>query len=262
MSSSNPYTVSVPTGKIPLIIMDAKYGVSAAFALMGTKAKSKVALRIGGGCKGMNSQDKQQMIGFFLEALAGYEGVVWSGATRQIDKNGELDPMVTDVPGFIAAENPDCVALGTLPRTDVLRLQHDLRLVLDDYGTIPNPSQHGILIVQNGPDEKMDWNGDVDAYVRVMEMWRDHAGFSALGLISWNGGAVTQEEIEKASSRKWLTVLVKGSGRVTDEIIAKLENGGEGLAEHFKGDHVCVVSKDEPEALRDILVSRGLISVI
>lgn len=262
MIPSRPYAVSVKSGSIPLVIMDAKEGIPAAFALMGTKAKRKVAIRIGGGCKGMGPNDKQQMIEFFLSAFAGYDGVIWSGGTRQANKDGFVDPMVTDVPGLIASENPECIALGTLPRTDILRLRDDSRLVLDDYGAAPNPSQHGILIVQNGADGKLDWNGDVEAYLRIMEMWVDHAGFKALGLVSWNGGAVTQEEIEKVSSRKWLTVLVKGSGRVTDEIIAKLENGGDGLADHFKGDHVHVVSKDEPEALTEILVGRGFLPVI
>jgi hypothetical protein len=41
-------------GKVNLVIMDAKDGLPAAFALMGTRAEKKVAMRITGGCKGMD----------------------------------------------------------------------------------------------------------------------------------------------------------------------------------------------------------------
>jgi len=255
--NSSPYTVSVEGGKIPLVIMNANDGLPAAFALMGTNVEMKVAIRLGGGCKGMGVEDKKQMIDFFLSAFSGYQGLVWSGATRQVDKNGQLDPMVTDVPGLIAAANPGCIALGTLPRVDLLTLQKDLRLVLDEWGTIPNPTQSGILIVQNGPDGKLDWNGDVDIYLRIMENWRDYAKFSRLGLIAWNGGTITKEEIEKSAARKWPTILVRGSGRVTDEIIAKIVNGYEDLPDYFRGEHVMIVPKEDPPYLRRKLWNAG-----
>lgn len=257
MDKNSPFKVLVPGGKIPLVIMDAKDGLPAAFALMGTRAQEKVAIRLSGGCKGMNAEDKEQMISFFETAFRGFKGVIWSGATRQLDKEGQVDPMVTDVPGVIAAANPGCIALGTLPRVDLLSLQGNSRLVLDSDGTIPNPAQHGILIVQNGADGKLGWDGDVDIYLRIMENWRDYADFSHLGVIAWNGGAITQEEIEKSAARKWLTVLIEGSGRVADEIINKIKNDYEGLSEYFKGDHVVVISKDWPEDLRSLLVGKG-----
>ena len=45
-----PYRVTAPGGKIPLVIMNAADGLPAAFALMGTRAQRKVAVRISGGC--------------------------------------------------------------------------------------------------------------------------------------------------------------------------------------------------------------------
>ncbi len=74
---TSPFTVSTPSKRIPLLVMDAKDGIPAAFALMGTKAKNRVAIRLGGGCKGMNSDDKADMMSFFTSALAGFSGVIW-----------------------------------------------------------------------------------------------------------------------------------------------------------------------------------------
>jgi len=222
MDKSKPFAVTAPNGKTHLLVMNATDGLPAAFALMGTRAADKVAIRITGGCKGMSAEDKEDMLAFFSEALRGYKGLIWSGATRQVDKIGQIDPMVTEIPGLIASENPGCVALGTLPRTDMLSLQQDSRLVLDEWGTVPNPSLLGILIVQNGPEGKMDWDGDLDAYFRMMQNWQTYAGFGQLGLISWNGGPITEKEIMRSINLGWPTILIEGSGRVTDEIVAKV----------------------------------------
>jgi hypothetical protein len=262
LSRSNPHTVTVPGGKIPLIIaeVDAK-SLPTTFALLGTKAGQRVAVRLSGGCKNMSQADKDGMLAFFTQAFQGFQGVVWSGATRQVDGDGMLDPMVTDVPGLIAAENEGCVALGSVPRVHLLTLQGDSRLVLDQWGTIPNPTQHGILIVQDGPDRDLGWDGDVDMYFRLMEQWRDYANFSAVGVIGWNGGAVTGEEIMRSAKLGWPTILIKGSGRATDEIVGKLESGDESLLSQFPAKHqVVVVSKDEPQALREELRRYGFIS--
>lgn len=256
MQRTKPYAVT--TGRIPLVVMHATDGLPAAFALMGTRAEDKVALRLAGGCKGMDDNDKAEMIGFFSGALQGYKGLIFSGGTRQVNSQGEVDPMITDIPGVIAAENEGCVALGTIPRTDLLTLQADSRLVLDEYGTVPNPAMHGILIVQNGADGKLDWDGDVDAYFKLMDNWRAYAGFSALGLISWNGGDVTRAEVERSIKLGWPTVLVKGTGRATDEMIAQYEaDDGKLLAAH---PHVFVVHKNDSADLAGILCEKGFLN--
>jgi hypothetical protein len=258
----SPHLVNVPGGKIPLVIaeVDAK-SIPTTFALLGTKVANKVAIRLSGGCKGMEPADKENMIEYFLKAFDGFNGLVWSGATRQTDGEGMLDPMVTDVPGLIAANNEGCVALGSVPRVHLLTLQGDSRLVLDEWGTAPNPTQHGILIVQNGPDENLDWDGDLDMYFRLMSQWRDYAGFTALGLIAWNGGPITGKEIIRSANQGWPTILIKGSGRVTGEIIAKLETEDATLLSQLPAKHkVIVVSKDDPEALRNELLRNGFIS--
>jgi hypothetical protein len=198
------------------------------------------------------------MLDFFTEAFGGYRGILWSGGTRQV-ADGKVDPMVTDVPGVIAAANQGCVALGTLPRTDMLSLQEDSRLVLDEWGTVPNPDMLGILIVQNGPDGQMGWNGDLDAYFALMKNWQVYAGFTALGLCSWNGGDITGDEIMRAISCQWPVFLVKGSGRVTDEIIAKwMDEDAAFLSKLPKNyDNIYVIDRDAPARLNAALYREG-----
>lgn len=253
MNIARPFRVTAPGGKVRLVVMDALAGLPAAFALLGTMAATKVAVRIGGGCKGMSRSDKDQMLEFFSTAFAGYTGVAFSGGSRMV-KDGEIDPMVTDIPGVLAANNPGAVALGTLPRVDLLTLQDDSRLVLDEYGNAPNPDMSGILVVQNGADGDIGWDGDVPVYFRLMENWRDYAGFSALGLAAWNGGAITEAEITGSIKRGWPTFLIEGSGRVTDEMITKLDAG-----EIESAPHIHIVSKENPNQLHDLLVVNGFL---
>lgn len=258
MNTVSPYRVSTSNGKIPLLIMDKGDQLPAAFALMGTRAPHKVAVRILGGCKGMTADDKKQMVGIFNAAFDRFQGVVFSGGTR-MTRDGEVDPMVTDIPGVIALSNPGCVALGTMPRTSVLTLQEDSRLVLDEYGTVPNPDMHGLLIVQNGPDGSLDWDGDVSIYFALMEQWRDYAGFTNLATIAWNGGAITEQEIKHSLTRGWPTILMKGSGRATDEIVGRLEAGDDPLPGIPSRNNIIVVNKDDPFTLRDTLIGLGII---
>lgn len=259
---TQPFKVTAPGGQTKLLVMDAKKdGLPAAFALMGTTARRKVALRISGGCKGMGPEDKGQMIEMFRAAFRGFGGLVWSGGTRQFTGDGAVDPMVTELPGVIAAENEGCVALGSCPRTALLRLQGDSRLVLDDYGTAPNPTASGILIVQDGPDGALGWDGDVEAYLRLMDQWRDHAGFTALGLVAWNGGPITRDEILRSAKRGWPTILVRGSGRATDEVIDLLgaANGAAALGAPTDAKFV-IVDRGDADALRTALQTHGFLA--
>jgi len=249
MNKTAPYLTNEP---VKLIVMNADNSLPANFALMGTRAEKKVAIRLAGGCKNMSLDDKEYMLSFFSNSFKNFNGLIWSGATRQVDDNDCIDPMITDVPGIIAKKNSGCIALGTVPRTAMLTLRDNSRLVLDDWGTAPNPDMHGILIVQKGPDGELGWDGDVETYIAMMRNWKDYAGFTALGLISWNGGEVTRKEINKVAKLGWPTILIKGSGRVTDEMantdkFTSLKN-------------VYVIDKDNPSQLLEFLMSQGFIN--
>ncbi|MFC1638479.1 hypothetical protein ACFL2R_03580 [Patescibacteria group bacterium] len=204
-----------------------------------------------GGCKGMGPQDKLGLLEVGARIMFGYQGVYWSGGTRQADKHGMIDPMVTDLPGFVARDNPDCIALGSAPRTDTLGLVDGARLVLDGWGTSPNPDLEALLIVQGDVNTALDWNGDLDTYFAIMQKWKQHAGFSAVGLMAWNGGAITEEEIMRSIALKWPTILFNGSGRITDEISQKVLSG------EVIGDHIYVVNKDDVEGARKVLIQCG-----
>ncbi|HTK04963.1 MAG TPA: hypothetical protein VL500_05225 [Candidatus Eisenbacteria bacterium] len=260
-STASPLHVTAPGGQTKVLVMDRKEGFPATFALMATTAAHRVAVRVSGGCKGMGPDDKRAMLAYFAEAFTGFRGFIWSGATRQLTKEGDLDPMVTDVPGVIAAANPECVALGSAPRTDVLRLVGESRLVLDGYGTGPNPSMSGILIVQNGADGKSDWDGDLDAAFGLMENLVSCGGFSGVGVIAWNGGPITEDEVMRSARKGWPTIVIKGSGRAADEIAAKLEAGDASLLDKLpKGHRLVVADRSDPDTLRDRLLEFGLIA--
>ena len=248
-------TVTGQNGKTVLIIQDKKEQLPATFALMATRAARKVCIRISGGCKGMNTDDKKAMLEFFQIAFEGFEGMIWSGGTRQFDKDGNLDPMVTDVPGVVAASNPNCVALGSTPRTDVLRLVEESRLVLDDYGTAPNPSVNAILLVQDGADGKLGWDGDLDAAFGLMDQLAQYGGFHRAGVIAWNGGDITHDEVMRSVKRGWPTYVIKGSGRAADKIAAELEAGTLKVSEN----NLFVVDKSDPIGLRQMFISFGFI---
>lgn len=254
--------VTAPGDHVKFFTMNRRDALPAAFALMGTQAAAKVVLRLGGGCKGMNADDKRDMLAFFGAACAGFRGIAFSGATRSVGQDGSLDPMVTDVPALLALQNEGCVGLGTLPKTETaLRLVGQGELVLDEWGTRPNPGMAAVLLVQESADGKLGWNGDVATYFELMEQWVESGGFTAAGLVTWNGGAITEEEIFAAAARKWPVFLVKGSGRVTDEIVAKLEQqDAETIAKFPALGNVVIVSKDDPDALRAALVLHGFIS--
>jgi hypothetical protein len=257
-----PQTVTTRSGESRLIVMDRREGFPTTFALLATTAADKVVLRVSGGCKGMDANDKQQMLTYFSEALAGFRGMIWSGATRQVDKEGALDPMVTDVPGVIAATNPECVALGSAPRTDYLRLKGESSLVLDSYGTLPNPTMTGILVVQNGADGKSDWDGDLDAAFTLMSDLVSAAAFKRAGVIAWNGGLVTEDEVLRSAKQGWPTFVVRGSGRLADEISQKLESGNQELLSKLPKNHrLRIVERDNSFTLRSQLQEFGFLSI-
>ena len=257
--ATNPRQVTAVGGKVNLVVMNSNDSIPATFALMATKANAKVAIRISGGCKGMSVEDQHSMLEYFAAAFRGYQGVIFGGGTRDFDGDGQIKPMVTEIPGVIAAQNPGVIALGTLPRTAMMHLKGDTAFFqVDEWGAGINLSQEGVLIVQKNPDANLGWNGDVATYFELMKYWGDYAGFTALGVIAWNGGAVTEEEIMMSANIGWPTVLAEGSGRAADEILDKLAAQDAQLLEALPTNHCIVgIKKDDPGALRSYLDQNG-----
>ena len=67
---------------MPIWVMDRREA-SSSFALLATRAADKVCLRVAGGCSNMDGDAKRLMISYFDEALRGFRGMIWSGATRR-----------------------------------------------------------------------------------------------------------------------------------------------------------------------------------
>ena len=264
---ATPLRVTAPGGKTDLMFMNAADRVPLGLALRATTARNKVIMRIGGGCANMQPYDKDLMINYFVRAFEGFGGVLFTGATRQFRGEGEdltLDPMVTDLPGFIrdAYPNSGSVILGTVPRTGRPGLIGDSRFVLDKDGTGVNPSIELVVIVQPNPDTDADWDGDLPLYFGLMEHLKDDAGFTAVGVCAWNGGGVTAKEILASAKRGWPTFVVKGSGRKADEFAQKLEDRDPELLAQLPANHkLIIVSKERPEEFRVQLATHGFLSL-
>lgn len=257
--SASAYTVASPTGQMPIWVMDRR-DFSANFMLLATRAAQKVCLRVAGGCSGMNGEDKEQMLAYFSEALSGFQGMIWSGATRQV-KGGAVDQMVTEVPGIVAAANPGAVALGTAPRTGTLNIRGESRFALDEDGTLANPNLTGMLIVQDGSDNPLGWDGDLDVYFSLMEKLKTYGGWPTVGLVAWNGGGVTEQEILRSARLGWPTLLVRGSGRKTDEIAERFMAGDRELLDSLPNGHrMMLAERGDPGTLRRLLVQDGFLA--
>jgi hypothetical protein len=96
-------------------------------------------------------------------------------------------------------------------------------LVVDGYGGRIDFRQHAAMVVQENPADVLDWNGDLEVYLKLMEGWQ-MVGFKT-AVIAMNGGDVTREEIYGALKRKIATIVVRDSGREADAFIAAFEKG-------------------------------------
>lgn len=246
------------TGRCDFDVITPEMNVPAAFTVKAMAARQRAAVRFAGGCKGMSPADKLDMAKFIMEAFRGYQGVATSGATsarkdgKAISRNdvAEVDLMVTDLAVLVDSD----VALGTAPRTGQMYFAGFGLLNLDQYGTNPNLRMDHILIVEDSnADTTFDWDGDLDHYFRWMTMLHREAGFR-LGLVVWNGGAVTLKEALEAARLGWQVIVITGTGRAADELATSAEYTA------FRAlDNVSYVGKSDPIALRAKLVKAGFL---
>lgn len=125
--------------------------------------------------------------------------VIMSGGWRVRGKDGRVDATVLEVPQMVRQLNPRCRTLGSLPLTSETMCFYGPAssfAPLDTPGpeVQPNPG-NDLLWVVTGP-EPLHWNGDVLAYVGLMDRMR--AAGKATGLLVFGGGGVTAHEIETA----------------------------------------------------------------
>jgi hypothetical protein len=269
LNPSDPFLVPRHIEAVELVIMNEGDPVSPfVHATMGSSS-TNFGLRIAGGCSGMEKLDRKHMLDWFESNLGNFRGFVSSGATREVDEAGQLDPMVTEVPAVLARRG-NVVTISTVPRVGRLQLVDRSRLRMfreDQWGksvSQPNPAVHMFIVVQHQLGDEMDWDGDVRMYIDLFNSRRQFAGWQ-FACIAWNGGGVTKTEIKLTARSGWPVFLVEGSGRGADECIVALRNGtldlsldGEDPVPYDPAQHkIYVVSKDQPDSLQQQLAALG-----
>jgi len=236
---------------IPSLYFQNKGEKSVKIALKLTSAQSRVVVRITGGCGNMSASDASGMYDLFARAMEGFNGGILFGGTRMITKDGDkILPSVTEIPTRIRVRAPNSVVLGVIPRTSDLKIVPGLGMVVsselnNEFTTIIHPDQDICLLIQQSVDTGVEWEAEYRVCLEIIQSLRDFARWQSV-LISYNGGSVTKKEILETADRGWPVILVKGSGRVTDEFA-----GNESfLQEH---SNVFVVDKTV-ESLRGVLV--------
>lgn len=191
-------------------------------------------IRIAGGCKGLSAEFQQNMMPYFLDAfrvvdetgatVREFRGTAFSGGTANAtDDGGIKSDMVTNVPAHLAAAYP-CIALSTTPRTGVMHMdRRSGGVIVDAYGGRLDFRQHAAAVVQADPANVLDWDGDLELYLTLLE------GYQQIGkkvaILVLNGGKVTRDEIYKALARRIPVIVVEGSLRECDAFIKAFNTG-------------------------------------
>ncbi len=269
---SNPFAVLDSTAGTAFLVAEANAAVPATFIALGGAAAKKAVLSVTGGCSKQSLEDRLGMLEFFGTGLQGYQGIVTSGATQntvfsQAPDGGKIEtvmPMVTDIPGVIAATNPGSIALGHAPRVaDIMRFYDNGRFAIAPYDNFLNCRYHGVMLVQKGSDLVLDWDGDVGMYLSAIDMWQNYSKYNVV-TVAWNGGDVTRAEVKAAALRNHTVVVIEGSGRAADDVLVPAIRAGsksEAFLHAFgKPDaNVKIVSRGDCQGLRDVCTEAGIL---
>ncbi len=198
-------------------------------SLMLTRAPRKCVVRLTGGCGKMSAADAEGLYDLFVQALSGYDGALTFGGTRMVlrDEHQTIVPGITEIPSRLRQFCPDMIVLGVIPKTEDLQLDADLGLIVSSeadqpFITVVHPEQDIVLVVQTNPDNKEKWDAEFAECLRITNDLREYGDWKSV-LISYNGGSVTEREILETAKRGWPVVLIKGSGRKTDEYAANAD---------------------------------------
>jgi hypothetical protein len=296
--SDNKPVIEIDARGCRLYVISKGQAVPVEFTSLVTRdGSAPEVIRLAGGCKGLSKEFVDGMIPYFLDAFAvkdadgkvtrEFRGTAFSGGTANADKDGGLkSDMITNVPAALAAAY-HCIAMSTTPRTGTMAVDKG-GLIVDLYGGRLDYRQHAAVIFQQDPAEVLEWNGDLELYLTLMEGWQ-MVGLKT-GIIAMNGGDVTREEIYGALKRRIPVIAIEGSGRECDAFIAAFRHGDfsltagemraklksktkseqpaddivtactEAMAE-IDRSLVSIVPLGDSAALRDALLSRGFLSI-
>ncbi|HEX9008062.1 MAG TPA: hypothetical protein VF837_02270 [Patescibacteria group bacterium] len=197
-------------------------------------------VRLTGGSGKISFKDGVRGITSLMKELSQFKGIIISGGTRIINKPDlKVHPSIQEVGSFIKAKNPHVRVFGIVPRQEVLQLRKEGVLVLEEETqfTVINPDFDVVLIVQKNVDDGSPWETEWRESFRIVSQFRSYSDYRC-ALIAYNGGNITKDEIRVWAAYKWPVLLIKDSGRVTDE----LANNPEFLKEN---PTVSVISVDE-----------------
>ncbi len=204
----------------------------------------------------MSEDDARGLYDLFVPAFDGFEGAMLYGGTRMINlqENWKVEPGITEIPPLIRDRCPNARIHGVVPRTETFCIDSHGRLLIsidEDTGkaTIIHPNQDEVLVVQDGPDKPCSWDGEYRAVLHITKQLREHAQWNSV-LISYNGGKYTEEEVRAVRDRGWPIILIRGSGRKTDELAAD--------SSFCSVPHVLVVDKNQ-HSLRAALEKLGVV---
>ena len=174
----------------------------------------------------MSATDAEGLYDLYAQALSGFDGALIFGGARMLmrDDPEKIVPSITEVPSRLRRFCPEMIVLGIVPKTEDLRLDDRFGLVVSSesgnpYITVIHPEQDIVLVVQTSADDKEIWDAEFQECLRITSDLREYGDWKSV-LVSYNGGPVTKREIIATAERGWPVVLIKGSGRVTDEFAA------------------------------------------
>lgn len=188
-----------------------------------TTAKNKQIVRFTGGCGAMSMADARGLYQLFIEAFEGFQGAILFGGTRMLRKSNheEVVPGITEIPALIRENCSDSIILGVVPKSGDLRLDCKRGIIVSEeegnnFFTIIHPNQDQCLIIQQSADKGVDWTAEYKECIKITKDLSSYANFKSL-LISYNGGGVTEKEILDTAELGWPVLLIKDSGRKTEQ---------------------------------------------
>ena len=197
----------------------------------------------------MEPQHEEALKKYFLDAFKGYSGIMFSGGTQHLNEDDSRQFMITEIPVLIAAANPGVKTLATFPRTGQMTLVNlHAELSLDEGGNQPDARYDELTLVQQGPNELLGWDGDLDTYFELMGIWKELGANQAV--LTYNGGGVTYKEAKRAYEFEYPLIIIDGSGRKSDELAIELADK----------ENVYIVKAGDTQALRFVLETLGFVS--
>jgi len=246
---------------IPSLYVKTKGESTAQVSLKLTTAPTKWIVRVTGGCGYMSPQDGEHLIETFSSAFSGYKGSLIFGGTQMRDRDtNEVVCGITEVVPAIQANNPEVVSLGIIAKCSDINITNRGLIISDNnddkYITFCHPQQNIALIVQKNPDTPSKatetiWDMEYQEAMEIISDLRQFAEMRSL-LVSYNGGKTTEKEILATAQKGWPILLVKGSGRITDQYATDISF----LSRH-PHVHTC---ENNSYAIRNVLIKIGLIN--